>query len=202
ISIVAARTGCISGHDRSDQRLDPDDVHDPCQIVGQDRERHFGGDFRKRSGEEVRRPHAGLHGTEGMLDCLATLAHRFWVCVKALLHSLEQMLMLPPCNSPLWPGCALRFERTILTRCGPVAPQHLAVFFGCIAIRQSLPGRTAIGVLLWQIDEVLLTEAPVRFGARRVRLGQSYGNACFVAGEDFWAVEVAAISYGFERLGL
>jgi hypothetical protein len=27
-----------SGHDRSDQRLDPDDVHDQCQIIGQDRE--------------------------------------------------------------------------------------------------------------------------------------------------------------------
>ena len=24
----------VSGRDRSDQRLDPDDVHDPCQIVG------------------------------------------------------------------------------------------------------------------------------------------------------------------------
>jgi hypothetical protein len=23
----------VSGRDRSDQRLDPDDVHDPCQIV-------------------------------------------------------------------------------------------------------------------------------------------------------------------------
>ena len=31
-----------------------------------------------------------LHRTEGTFDCLATLAHRFWVCVKALLHSLEQ----------------------------------------------------------------------------------------------------------------
>jgi hypothetical protein len=61
----------------------------PCQIVGQDRERHFGGDLRKRFGEEVRRPHARLHRTEGMLDCFATLAHRFRVCVEALLHSLE-----------------------------------------------------------------------------------------------------------------
>src|SRR5262245_31749843 len=97
-----------------------------------------------------------------MFDSLATLAHRLWVCVKALLHSLEQILMLPPRNSPLWPGCALRFERTILTGCGPVASQHFAVFFVCIAIRQLLPGWTAIGILLWQIDKVLLTEAAVR----------------------------------------
>jgi hypothetical protein len=29
--------GVVSGRDRSDQRLDPDNVHDPCQIVGQNR---------------------------------------------------------------------------------------------------------------------------------------------------------------------
>jgi hypothetical protein len=42
--------------------------------------------------------------------------------IKALLHSLEQMLMLPSRNPPLWPGRALRFERTILTGSGPVTP--------------------------------------------------------------------------------
>ena len=35
----------VLGRDRSDQRLDPDDVHDPCQIVGQHRESHLGGNF-------------------------------------------------------------------------------------------------------------------------------------------------------------
>ena len=29
---VRSQTGSVSGHDRSHQRLDPDDVHDPCQI--------------------------------------------------------------------------------------------------------------------------------------------------------------------------
>jgi hypothetical protein len=96
---------------------------------------------------------------ERMLDRLATLAHGLWVCIKALLHSLEQMLMLPSRNPPLWPGRALRFERTILTGRGPVTPQHLAVFFVCITIRQSLPSWTAIGVIPWQIRKVLLAEA-------------------------------------------
>jgi hypothetical protein len=36
-----------------------------------------------------------------VLDCLSALAHRLWVCVEALLHSLKQMLVLPPCNPPL-----------------------------------------------------------------------------------------------------
>ena len=60
-----------SGHDRIDQRLDPDDVHDPCQIIGQDRERHFSGYFWKRFGQEVRRPTCGLSscklGLEGIV---------------------------------------------------------------------------------------------------------------------------------------
>ena len=123
---------------------------------------------------------------------LATLAHSLWVCIKALLHSLEQMLVLPSCSPPLWPGRALRYERTILTGRGPVAPKHLAAIFVCIAMCQSLPGRTAIGVLFWQIAKVLLAEASVRLGARRQRLGQSYCDVCFVARKDLQAVEVAA----------
>src|ERR1700741_14823 len=90
-----------------------------------------------------------------MFDCLSTPTHGFWVCIKPVLHSLEQMLMLPSCNPPLWPCRALRFERTILTGGGPVTTQHLAVFFVCIAIRQSLPSWATIGVLIWQISKVL-----------------------------------------------
>lgn len=148
-------------HDRSHQRLDPNDVHDPRQIIGQDRESHLGGYFSERFGQEVCRSHTGLHRAERMLDRLATQAHGLWVCIKALLHSLEQMLMLPSWNPPLWPCRALRFERTILTGCGPVAPQHLAVLLARKAIWQLLPGWTAIGVLLWQIDKVLFAEAAI-----------------------------------------
>jgi len=36
-SALAARTRFVSGRDRSDQGFDPDNVHDPCQIVGQNR---------------------------------------------------------------------------------------------------------------------------------------------------------------------
>jgi hypothetical protein len=95
-SRTEAMTGLVSGGgDRSQQRLDPDDVHDPRQIVGQDGERHFGCHFRKRFGQEVCRSHAGLHGAERMLDCFATLTHGVRGYIKAMLHSLEQMLMLP-----------------------------------------------------------------------------------------------------------
>ena len=53
----------VSGDDRSHQRLGPDDVPNPCQIIGQDRECHFSGYFWSDS-HEVRRPHAGLHRAE------------------------------------------------------------------------------------------------------------------------------------------
>src|SRR5215813_2125881 len=112
------------------------------------------------------------------------------------------MLVLPPCNPPLWPWRTLGFERTSLTGRGPVTPQHLAIFFVCVAIGQSLPCRTAIGVLFRQICEVLFAEASARLSTRCQRFGQSYRDAGFVAREDFWAVEVAAIGYSFERLGL
>ena len=51
---MAAIDPRVFGRDRSDQRLDTDDIHDPCQIIGQNRERHLGGSFRKRFSQEVR----------------------------------------------------------------------------------------------------------------------------------------------------
>src|ERR1700742_424716 len=71
------------------------------------------------------RSHASLQHTERVFDRLPTLAHRFRVSIKALLDGLEPVLMLPPCSPPLWPSCALRFERAISTRCSPVARNFL-----------------------------------------------------------------------------
>jgi hypothetical protein len=51
----------------------------------------------------------GRQRAERLPDCLSTPAHRFWICAKATLHGLEQMLRLPMRNSPLSPRCALRF---------------------------------------------------------------------------------------------
>lgn len=95
-----------------------------------------------------------------MLDCLSTLAHGFSVCIKALLHRFEQMLMLPPWNPAFWPCRAPGLERTILTGRSPVAPYPFAIFLAREAIRQSLPSWTAIGVLFWQIDKAFLPKRP------------------------------------------
>jgi hypothetical protein len=39
----------------------PDDVHNPGQIVSEDREGHLGGYLWERFAQEVRHPHAGFH---------------------------------------------------------------------------------------------------------------------------------------------
>ena len=69
-----------------------------------------------------------------MLDRLATLAHGLRIGIEALLHGLEQMLVLPSRNPSFRPCRALRFERALRTCRGPVAPQHLASFLVRIAI--------------------------------------------------------------------
>src|SRR5262245_14854822 len=50
-SVREARTCSVSGRDGSDQPLGLDDIHGPGQVIGQNRESHFRGDFRKRFGE-------------------------------------------------------------------------------------------------------------------------------------------------------
>src|ERR1700756_5705938 len=122
--------------------------------------------------------------------------------MEPLLHGVEQMLVFPSRDPSLGPRRALGFDRTILTGVGPVAPQHLVGLFVFTAIRQPLPGGTTIGVVLRQIDKVLLAEASVRLGARSHWLGQSYRNAGFVAGKDPGAAEVAAVANALEGLGL
>src|ERR1700749_2450689 len=83
MSRLAGGPSSVSGHDRGDQRLDPDDVHYPGQIIGENREGHLGGYFWKRFCEEVRRPHAGFHRAERMFDCLAPLPHGQGLVVEA-----------------------------------------------------------------------------------------------------------------------
>jgi hypothetical protein len=34
--------------------------------------------------------------SQQLLLGVSALAHRLWVCIEALLHSLKQMLVLPP----------------------------------------------------------------------------------------------------------
>jgi hypothetical protein len=83
------------------------------EIVGQNVQRHFGGDLRQRLHQEVGGAHPSLDGPERMLDRLAALAHGVRVGVEPLLHGFEHLLMLPPRNPSLRPGGTMRLERAI-----------------------------------------------------------------------------------------
>src|SRR5437763_16940973 len=101
------------------------------------------------------------------------------------------MLMLPSWNPSLRPCRALRFERTFLTGCGPVAPYPLAIFLVRKAIRQLLPSRTAIGLFLRQIDKVLLAETAICLGSVRLWLVYNYCDDVLLVREDLYVVDIA-----------
>ena len=90
--------------------------------------------FWESFGQEVCRP-CGLDGAERMLDRLATLRVGWY-------QGIEQMLVLPSRDLPLRSCLALAFKRTIRTRCGPVARQHLTVFLVRKTIWQPVPSWT------------------------------------------------------------
>ena len=121
-------------------------------------QRHLAGDARQRFHQEVRRAHSGLYRAEGMLDRLAPRAHGLRVLVEPLLHGLDDMLVLPPCDPALHCRRAAALERAGPAGVGPVAAQPQPVFDGGEVVFQPLAGGTAIDVLLWQIDKVLLAK--------------------------------------------
>jgi hypothetical protein len=101
-------------------------------------QRHFGGDLRQRLAQEVRCPHAGFYGAEGMLDRLSPAAHRFRIAIEPLLHGFQHVLVLPSRDAPLRSCRAFRLERALGTRRRPVAAHQLAVFLARHAVLQPL----------------------------------------------------------------
>src|SRR5437868_6479402 len=137
-----------------------------------------------------------------MLDRLTSLAHFFRVFIETSLHRLDHMLMLPSRDAALRTGRTLRLERALRTCAGPVVPQILAVLLTRIPIDQPLIGRTAVDILLTQIDEVLLAEAALRLCTRTQGLWQCYYDVGSLACQDLVAVEVTAVRNHLELVGV
>src|ERR1700677_2370139 len=98
-----------------------------------------------------------------MLDRLPTLPHGLGVPVEATLHRFQHVLMFPARDPALLAGCAVRFQRTVAACIGPIAPEPLPVLFVGVVVAQLLAGRTAIHILVAEIDKVLFAEATPRF---------------------------------------
>src|SRR5450432_4373325 len=98
-----------------------------------------------------------------MLDGLATNAHFVRIGVEPSLNFLKNGLVLPSGDPALRARSAFGFQRTGLTVRSPVAAQIFAVFFSRISICQLFTGRTAINIVLRDIDEILFVKPAVGF---------------------------------------
>src|ERR1700731_1145923 len=111
------------------------------------------------------------------------------------------MLMLPERDPPLLAGCATRFERTVTAGVGPIALQLLPVLLVGVVVLQLFAGRTAIHILIAEIDKVLLAEATPCLNARGHRFGKRHGDAGLMTCQDFLAAMQAPIWHTVEFVG-
>ena len=109
--------------------------------------------------------HPALDRAERMLRRLTAQPHGIGVVVEPRLHRLEHGLVLPARDAAFGPCRALGLERAGPAGARPIAAQRLAVLLAREAIGQPLAGGTAIDVIRGDIDEVLLAEAALGFGA-------------------------------------
>src|ERR1700674_1035975 len=110
------------------------------------------------SGLEVGGAHPGLEGAERVFDGRAADAHALRRAVQPVLHGVDDGLMLPALDPALLAGRALGFQRTLGALARPVAVQGHSLLRRREAPGQTLVGRTAIGVLFRDVDEVLFAE--------------------------------------------
>ncbi len=89
-------------------------------------QRHLAGDPWQSLHEKVGRPHPRLDRAKGMFNCLTPLAHGLRVLIEALLHGLDDMLMLPSGDQSFLAVRAAILERTVAACICPIAPQLLA----------------------------------------------------------------------------
>ncbi len=156
---------CLEGFDQS---AGAEDVHDAPEIVGQHVQRHLGADPFERLHLEVRCPHPGLDGAEGMLDRLAACAHLLGVRVEPHLDSLKKMFVLPAGDAALLAGRTLILDGAGLTHLGPIAIQRQLSLMALALADQALASGAEIDVLIGQVDKVLLSE-PARPASRSSR---------------------------------
>jgi hypothetical protein len=122
--------------DRCQQRSCTDDIHDARQIVGEHAERHLARDLWQRLHQEMRRAHPHLERAEGMLNRLAPAAHGLGIVIQPLLHSFDNVLVLPP-RDPAFLACsALLLDGAGAAGVGRVTAQLLSVLHGSEGVLQ------------------------------------------------------------------
>ena len=140
------------------QRHDPEDLHRAFQVVGQDMQTHFGADLGQSLHEKVRRPHPRFKRTERMLDGLPPDARSLRHLVQSSLHRLQDVLVLPARDAPVFSSRTLRFDRAFRTCGGPVFVDDHTVLDRAKAPDCALTRRTLVLVIGGDVAEVLFVE--------------------------------------------
>jgi hypothetical protein len=81
---------------------------------------HLGADPVEGLHQEMGGTHPRLDRPKRMLNSLATGAHHLGGVIQAGLHGIEDVLMFPTGDRPLWTGSALILDRSTLTVRTPV----------------------------------------------------------------------------------
>ena len=63
-----------------------------------------------------------------------------------------------------------------------------------VPVGQALPGRTAVLVNGWHVDEILFAETPLGLAVGGLRLGHDRANARLLTGENLFALKVPPVS--------
>src|SRR4051812_20330367 len=108
--------------------------------------------------------------------------------VQPALHGLEDIFVLPAGDAPLFGRRALGLERAALAAGQvPVAVQREALLDARHAAGERFACGAAVGVLLADVDEVLLAEAAVGLGPGGQRPGDVRRGPGLFAAEDLLA---------------
>src|SRR6476661_3294175 len=164
-SLTAGTMTRSSSPDRREERFDTDDVHHAREVVGEHMQRHLGRHLRQRLHQKVRRPHPHLQRAKRMLNRLAASTHRIRISVQARLHSIDNILVLPPLDATLWSLRALSLQRAGAARVGPVVVQDQSIFLVRKVVGELLTGRTNVDVLLSHVAESCLPKRPSDFAS-------------------------------------
>src|SRR5271170_548496 len=90
---------------------DSEDPHRAFHVVGKNVQAHLGTHAWNRLGKKVRRSHPGFDRAKWMLGRLAAYSRCLRSAIQSPLHFIEDILMLPTCDAPIFAGRTFRFDR-------------------------------------------------------------------------------------------
>lgn len=152
--------------------------------------------------QEVRRAHPVFECSEHVLHRTSSQRHGNGLAVQALLNTFEHLLVHPSTDAPIRARRALIFDRALGASTGPVDTHLVAVRLQCIEpVDGPLPRGALVLIVLGDIDEVALVEAPLGLRVGGHRLGNVGRDARVFAVLELLATEVPAIGEGLQ-LGL